>query len=320
METRLIIKNIILLVVFALLMALVIFGLRWLSSGLYGFFEKKVAQNQQNLLASVKKPSVPQNLLPTRNWQVEDLNIGAKAAISVETDLSLQNKILFKKNEVKILPVASLTKIMSALIVLENYDLQRLVTITVSDVIQEGEQGDLKEGQTLSVKNLLYIALIESSNDAAFALSGITGQDNFIALMNLKAEDIGLLNTHFADSTGLDPGSYSTAKDLVVLTEYLLNKYPLFQQIIGIKEYDLYLSNGQFHHRLISTNKLLGEIPEVIGGKTGYTNYAKGTFIVIEKSPDKDNYLIHVVLGSDDRLEEMKKIINWLNAAYRWQL
>ena len=78
------------------------------------------------------------------------------------------------------------------------------------------------------------------------------------------------------------------------------------------------LDNGEFHHKLISTNKLLGEIPEVIGGKTGFTNYAKGTFLVVEKSPEKGNYLIHIVLGSQDRLEEMKKIISWLNVAYKW--
>ena len=162
------------------------------------------------------------------------------------------------------------------------------------------------------------MTLIESSNDAAFALSSIMGQDGFVALMNAKAGGIRLLNTHFEDSSGLSSESYSTAEDLVTLIEHLLNKYPLVWQIIGIKEYDLYSNSGEFHHKLINTNKLLGDIPEVIGGKTGFTNHAKGTFLVVEKSPTKGSYLVHVVLGSADRLEEMKKIINWLNAAYKW--
>ena len=126
------------------------------------------------------------------------------------------------------------------------------------------------------------------------------------------------INTHFADSSGLDPGSFSTAKDLVTLIEYLLNKYPLIWQVIGLKEYDLYLDNGEFHHKLINTNELLGAIPEVVGGKTGFTDYAKGCFLVVEESPKEGNYLIHVILGSGDKLEEMKKIINWLNVAYKW--
>lgn len=312
------VKNILLFVTFVFLVAIISWALQRFFSSLYVFFEKKVAFNQQTFLANVKNTSIPQNLLPYRNWQIEDLKIDAEAAISVETDLLAHKKVLFKKNETNILPIASLSKLMTALVVLENYNLQQQVTITNEDILQEGEQGDLKVGQILSVKNLLYLTLIESSNDASFALSSIVGQDSFIALMNVRANNLGLLNTHFTDSSGLDMGSYSTAKDLVALTEYLLNKYPLVRQIIGLKEYDLYLDNGQLHHKLINTNKLLGEIPEVVGGKTGFTNYAKGTFLLIEKSPVKGNYLIHVVLGSQDRLEEMKKIINWLNVAYKW--
>ncbi|MDO8739964.1 MAG: serine hydrolase [Candidatus Woesearchaeota archaeon] len=311
-------KNILLFAVFIFLVATIIGALQWFFGSLYGFFEKKVALNYQNSLASLAGSSTVQNLSPYRNWQIEDLKIDAEAAISVETDLLVQKKVLFKKNETKILPIASLSKLMTALVVLNNYDLKEKITITESDVLQEGEQGDLKAGQTLSAKDLLYTTLIESSNDATFALSSVMGQDKFVDLMNKEANNIGLQNTHFADSSGLDERSYSTAKDLVVLTEHLLNKYPLVWQIIGLKEYDLYLDNGQLHHKLINTNKLLGEIPEVIGGKTGFTNYAKGTFLVVEKSPVEGNYLIHVVLGSADRLEEMKKIINWLNVAYKW--
>lgn len=324
-DMRPVVKNILLFVSFVFLVTMILWGLQWFSISLYGFFEKKVALNQQKFLASAQNnnlevASIPQNLLPSRNWQVEDLKIDAEAAISVETDLLAQKKVLFKKDETKILPIASLSKLMTALVVLENYNLSRPAVISEIAVSQEGEQGDLKTGQSLSIKNLLYIMLIESSNDAAYSLSGIMGQDKFIALMNREAKDIGLINTYFADSSGLNDSSYSTAKDLVELAEYLLNKYPLVWEIIGLKEYDLYLDNNEFHHKLINTNKLLGEIPEVIGGKTGFTKVAKGTFLVVEKSPQEGNYLIHVVLGSADRLEEMKKIINWLNVAYEWQL
>lgn len=318
MDIRPIAKNILLFVTFVFLVSTILWGLQLFCNSLYGFFEKKVAENQQSFLASVKNAPISQNLLPSRNWQVEDLKIEAEAAISVETDLLTQKKILFKKNENKILPIASLSKLMTALVVLENYNLQYQVVITEADILQEGERGDLKAGQLFSVKNLLYMMLIESSNDAAYSLSGIMGQEKFIAFMNEEAKHIGLLNTSFTDSSGLDFGSYSTARDLVILTEHLLSKYPLVWEIIGLKEHDLYLNNNEFHHRLINTNKLLGEIPEVVGGKTGWTKEAKGTFLVLKESHDKGNYLINVVLGSVDRLEEMKKIINWLNVAYEW--
>lgn len=300
-------------------------GTQWFLNGLIDFSEWKMSQNKALFLGSVSDSAagargnyVSKIKAPYRDWEIEDLKIDAEAAISVETDLLAQKKVLFKKNETKILPIASLLKLMTTLVVLENYNLQHQTIITEADILQKGDQGDLKAGQSLSVKNLLYITLIESSNDAAFALSSIMGQDKFIALMNAEAKNIGLLNTHFTDSSGLDFGSYSTAEDLVALTEHLLNKYPLVWEIIGLKEYDLYLDNGEFHHKLMNTNKLLGEIPEVIGGKTGFTNYAKECFLVVEKSPDSKNYLMHVILGSADKLEEMKKIINWLNVAYKW--
>jgi D-alanyl-D-alanine carboxypeptidase (penicillin-binding protein 5/6) len=244
------------------------------SNNLEEFFLWKETKNQNAFLASIQN-NILEISKPIRNWQIEDLKIDADGVISVETDLLTQEKVLFKKNEEKKLPIASLTKLMTALVVLKNYDLSQNVTIEKQVMTQEGKEGELKAGQILSVKELLYIMLIESSNRAAFALSGIMGQDKFIGLMNIEAKNIGLTNTHFTDSSGMDPGSYSTAKDLTILIEHLLKNYPLVGEIIGLKEFDLYLDDGQFHHKLLNTNKLLGEVPGVIGGKTGFTNDAK---------------------------------------------
>src|SRR3989344_6413619 len=164
-DIRPVVKNILLFVSFVFLVAVILWGLQWFSISLYGFFEKKAALKQQNFLASAQNSnleavSISQNLLPSRNWQVEDLKIDAGAAISVETDLLAQKKVLFKKDEAKILPIASLSKLMTALVVLENYNLSRPAVISEAAVLQEGEQGELKAGQSLSIKNLLYIMLI----------------------------------------------------------------------------------------------------------------------------------------------------------------
>ncbi len=259
---------------------------------------------------------IPNNI-PVRDWNVENLQIQAPSAISVEIG-NTTNKVLYSKGETEKLPIASLTKLMTALVVLENYNLDQKVAISNWAMMQEGEQGALKQGEVLSVKDLLYITLIESSNRSAYTLSEVMGAKNFIDAMNATAQRLELDNTHFTDSTGLSPQSYSSAENIAKLTKHLFQTYPIFNQIINTKEYNLYSTNGQLHHTLISTNKLLGVVPEVIGGKTGWTNKAKGCFVVVVQSPQTGNYIVHVVLGSDDRFLEIKNIIDWVQTAYRW--
>lgn len=247
--------------------------------------------------------------------QVLDSNINAQSYISVNIQAG-QGKILFSKNERERLPMASLAKLMTALVVLETYDLAQKVTVSESAIKQDGEQGNLKTGQVLSVKNLLYITLIESSNRAAFALSQVMGTNKFIAAMNDTTKALGLVNTHFEDVTGLDARSYSTAEDMAKLSGYLFENYPLFKEIISFKEFDLYLDNGVFHHKLTSTNELLGKIPDIVGGKTGWTDIARGCFMVIVKDAQNDTYTMHVILKAEDRFLEMEKLIYWINANY----
>lgn len=251
------------------------------------------------------------------NQKSEGFSVNAESFISVKVRPDYFSQILLSKNDKKRLPIASLVKLMTALVVLENYNLPQKVKVSELAMAQEGEQGNLKQGEILSVKNLLYISLIESSNKAAFALSEVIGTDKFIALMNETSQKIGLSNTHFKDATGLDQKSYSTSEDIAKLSGYLFENYQLFREIINLKEFDLYLDNGEFHHKLINTNKLLGENLGIVGGKTGWTSFSRGCFMVIQKNPESDNYLIHVILGSEDRTEEIKKIINWINKEYQ---
>lgn len=233
------------------------------------------------------------------------------AAASLTEIKNEKSYVWLAQDAQKKLPVASLTKLMTALVVLENYDLNQKVTINEEVMKQEGVQGVLEVGQTLSVKDLLYIALIESSNRAAFALAQVSGEEKFVEKMNQRAGELGLLNTHFADSSGLSENSYSSAQDITTLTQYLIKHYPLFSDIVRQKTYDIYLSDGTLHHHLENTNKLLGVAPSVIGGKTGYTLIAKGCVMIIEQNEKNQDYSISVVLGADDRFQEVQKIINW---------
>lgn len=231
-----------------------------------------------------------------------------KAAMSIKI-VSGEENILFKKDKSKKLPIASLTKLMTALIVLENYDLNEEITISANAIMEEGGKNNFKDGEVFSVRNLLYAILVESSNKAAYAMGEKIGIENFIDLMNIKAAELEMTNTHFSDNTGLSSDSYSTAEDIVKISKHLFENYPLFKEITAIKEYDLYLSDGSFHHKVVNTNKMLGEM-NIVGGKTGWTIEARGCFMAIQKNPGNSNYFIYVVLGVEDRFAEMGKLIN----------
>ena len=287
------------------------FGLNWFSNQMVIIEPSKI--DTKNVFTANLESSVT-NLLENSktlgDTKGSSTEINVRSAISTEI-VNNETKILFEKSKNKRLPIASLTKLMTALIVLEKYDLNQKIVISNRAMIEMGEQGSLKAGEVLSVKNLLYILLIESSNRAAYALSEVIGNDQFVIEMNNKAKLIGMTNTYFIDNTGLDPNSYSTVMDLVKLTKNLFEKYPLFEEIMGLKFFNLYV-NGEFHHKLINTNQLLGE-NGIVSGKTGFTDEARGCFVAIQKDSKNENYFINVVLGAEDRFLEMRKLIKLAN-------
>ena len=262
--------------------------------------------------------SLNPNFIPIRNWAIEEPDIQARAAAVFDPS---GKKFLFKKNIEEKLPIASLTKIMTAIVVLENLGLDDIITISKKAVMTEGENGSLVIDEKLSVRNLLYIMLIESSNDAAVALASAVSDDgdDFVSLMNKKTKEIGLENTYFIDSAGISRWNYSTIFDLTQLAKYSFNNKSLIWQIFGIKETEIYSWDRNISHHLVNTNELLGEALEMVGGKTGFTEEAGGCMLTIVKKPDKlGEYLITVVLGSENREIETKKLIEWALKAYVW--
>lgn len=301
-------------------------GLHWFFDGLINFSEWKISQKNNIFLGSIsdsvvkaQEQYITKIQFPYRDWNIEDLKIGSEAAISVETDLKNPDKILFKKNEQKRSAIASLVKLMTAVVSLDSYDLSQKIPISQITTMKKDEQGELINADEMSMKNLLHMMLIESNNHAAYSLSYAIEENNFVNLMNDKAKELELNNTYFADSTGLSFENYSTAEDLAKLTKYILKKYPIIIETSGIKEFDLYKDDGAFYKKLINTNKLIFEISESVGGKTGFTEEAKECLIHIIKNSKDGNFLINVVLGSNDRFLEMKKIIDWVETAYIWQ-
>jgi len=290
-------------------------GTNIFQKNLENFFYAQISQPFQQILEikiyeKTKKP---------------DIEIQAKSAISVKIGNEGTEKILFKKEIDQPLPIASLTKLMTAVVVLENpedYDLSKIITVSPEAVNQRENFGNLKIGDQLSIKDLLHIMLIESSNDAAYALAEVIGVDNFTEKMNQKAESLGFKNSYFVNPTGLDPENssdfknVSTARELAELGKYILNQHPQIWEISSKQIYEVFDSSGQFHHLAVNKNEFLSLVfDKIIGGKTGYTNEAGGCMILVLNG-QKDGYYINVILGTSTikaRFEEMQKLINWLN-------
>jgi len=316
-----------------LLLALIIsvpfwWGINNLEADLSDFlFWNEISQNPQIFTAQIALEEKLQDIKPIRDTEVEDLKIEAKSAISVFTDDNGRNKILFEKDADQKLPIASLTKLMTAWVVLQYYDLSKEIEISAKSVAQKEDFGKLTPGRVFPTGYLLYPLLMESSNDAAFALAtdynGMT-EAGFTELMNWEAEKMNLKNTHFFNSSGLEPDenesedeiNYSTAADLVSLTKNLL-KEPLIWEILSTPKYNLY------GPELVNTNQLLSDESfdwqdRIVGGKTGYTEKAGQCMLLVVKAPKNQGFIANVILGSNDRFGEMKKLASWLEEAYNW--
>ena len=280
----------------------------------------KLSQNHKELSAYLLNI---QELKPIRKIEENLPEIAASSAISFLIKNDGSERILYEKNKDQKLPIASLTKLMTAKIVFENYNLNEIITIQKEAVKQIGKAGDYKIGDSLKVEDLLYSILMESSNDAAWALAQKIGINNFINLMNDEAKKIGLFDTYFVNPTGLPLSNSiqntSSASDLVKLGKDMLeNDLPILN-ISSLIEFDLFTADGVFHHKILNENELLKNYENsVLGSKTGYTIKAKKCLFLIIKAPKNQGVIINIILGSENRFEEMQKLIDWLKFVYIW--
>lgn len=227
-------------------------------------------------------------------------NTSAQSAILVELD---SGKILYEKNSSEKMKIASLVKIMTAIVALEHADLDKEIKISARAAnIGENSMG-LTEGETYTLKELLYGLILNSGNDSAYAIAeGVAGDvDTFVGWMNIKAEELNLLQTQFADPSGLDDSTFSTAADLVRLSRYALKH----QQLRDIaRTVNMSLSSDE-HKNIFLENQtnLLTTYPGVNGLKTGYTEEAGLCLITSAFNNGKE--VVGVVLNSGDRRGDM---------------
>ncbi len=269
--------------------------------------------SSQAYLLPISEPSY----FPILNSAVEKPVVDAKAGLVYDTR---SGRFLFAKNGRLKLPIASLTKIISATVVLENLDLKDEVVIPKEVLKVDEEKQSLYLGEKITVQNLLKLMLIESSNDAAYALAYYANNKgiNFVDKMNEKAQVLGMVDSNFLDPAGLNDNASSTPEDLIKLIKDSF-KYDLIWNILTEKSIVVKSVDGKIEHNVESTDQLLGIIPDIVGGKTGNTDGALGCMILVVDIPGKNDKLISVILGSKSRFDDTKKLIDWVKGSYRWE-
>ena len=233
----------------------------------------------------------------------------AKAWLFYDVDA---DRILYEQNAEAALPPASLTKLMTALLVLERSDLATEVTVQAADLIDGASMG-LVAGETLTVEQLLRGLLIPSGNDAAMALARHTWGtvERFVLRMNERAQELGLAQTRFANPHGFDARNHeSSAADLLTLTRMLL-AYPLFREIVAQPNAEV------AGHLLRNTNRLLGSFDGADGVKTG-TTPAAGQCLVASVMRN-DHQILLVLLGSRDRYADARRLYAAYESAFAWE-
>ena len=252
------------------------------------------------------------NIIQTSSENCENLNLNSRIAVAFDRE---SGEVIWGKNENKRTAMASTTKIMTAIVVIEQANLSDVVEVSAKAAGTGGSRLGLKRGDKISLKDLLYGLMLKSGNDAAVAIAEHVGGDveSFAKLMNKKAEELNLKDTNFVTPHGLDdPNHYTTAFELAKITDYALDN-EIFSKIVGTKNYTVCI-NG-YPKSLSNTNELLGYLKGVYGVKTGFTNNA-GRCLVTSVNRDDFN-IITVVIQADTKKDRTRDSINLIEYIYK---
>lgn len=264
-----------------------------------------LSKNNQVTLLDLWLPLVPKTL-------GSGYDVPALTAQSVLMYDLTTGKTIFEKNSRQRLPMASLTKIMTAIVSIENKRKDDNYVVKQEDLVGEDSMG-LAQGERLSFEELLYGLMMQSGNDAAEVLAEQSplGRDGFISAMNDKASALGLSDTHFDNPTGLqgDGVQYTTAYDLLVMTRYALETYPFIAQVVSTAFYTIPATRTHKEYDLNNETNLLTTYPGVRGVKTGYTPEAGLCLVtLLDYGGHK---IIGIILNSQNRRGEMKDLLDY---------
>lgn len=275
----------------------------------------KISKGAQKTTSNLNKPKItketkgPWEIKINSKTSTQNLDISAPSALVVNQNTG---EALFRKSEHQVFSPASLSKTMTALIALENYKLDDLVSIAKRASEMEPNKIVMKPGEKIKVEDLLYGVFMISANDAAVALEDHFPKENtsFIDKMNEKAETLDLKNSHFTNSSGLDdPNLYSSVYDLAVITRYAFFKFPIVKTFMGTKEYSIQPTDHNEGHWLYHISTMMDIYPGMDGAKTAYTDNAKSGLIATATRGEK--HLLIVFLGSTEPKKDVEKLFDF---------
>lgn len=257
--------------------------------------------------------------LPQLDESIEAPVLTSTAAIAIDLD---SGKILYERHSEEKKQIASLTKLMTGIIITEEETPYTVVKASANTTGVEGSTIFLNTDEEMTVKDLVYGMMIASGNDAAATLAEFNSGsvDNFVRKMNQKADLLGLTNSHFSNPMGFDSSeNYSTARDMAILAMVAIDNEFLMEPV-DLETYEAESVSG-ITHEYISTNKLLNTTLSsgvfVQGLKTGTTPEAGECLITLATTPE-NHRILTVVLDSEDRFGDTEVLINWLYANTTW--
>jgi D-alanyl-D-alanine carboxypeptidase len=259
-----------------------------IESVLPGTYVDDIVIDQSILIDDHEKPIAVKTKQPTPKSEV---SAEAYLVANLET-----GERYIDYNSSKVFPIASVSKIYTALVVHHLFDLEEPISINQTMLDAYGNAGDLKLDEKLLPNDLLHALLLESSNDAAVAFSETFGMEKFMEQMNGFAKEIGMHNTHFGDSSGLSPQNVSSASDLFNLSRYLYNSEKDILEISRTKVFELATTTDHGSHHFVNINPYVNS-RDFLGGKTGRTNEAKEAMVsIFNREVDGIVYPIAVIV------------------------
>jgi D-alanyl-D-alanine endopeptidase (penicillin-binding protein 7) len=249
--------------------------------------------------------------------ELPDSNISSALHLNLKSAIAVDNKtqeILYCHNADEVRPIASITKLLTAMVVLDNYRPDTVISISKEDAARSS-RSLFRVGNKIRAKDLLHAALLQSDNRAARALARTAAgsYEDFTRLMNKKAEELGLENTKMLEPTGLDEGNLSTAADCARLVNAAMQLYPEIGRITSLKKYTFRLITPRKSIKLTNTNKMVFSKYKVLVGKTGYiieSDYCLTTIL----ENDQGHRITVVVLGApgpQTRFREARRLANY---------
>ena len=257
----------------------------------------------------------------------EGLTLSAGAALTMFVDAKNNEYVLVQKNSTQRIPIASITKLMTALIAVETLQPDTRILISWDVLTGKGVSGKFIAGEIVSLKDALHAILIESNNEIAIAIAKTIGTESFIKKMNDRAHELKMYDTHFVNVTGLDPeeGSenmnYASALDVANLLHYIFTNEEDIFATLKKQEYTIITNNTNRAVPIQTTNELLGNQKmslQVMGGKTGTTPKAKSNLTTIAETPLQKGHIITVILNSKNAFNDTQDLLQYLKKAFVW--